>query len=181
MMRNFLNNINSSWTLFLDRDGVINKRLVDDYIKRWDEFEFLPGVLESLAVFSKIFGKIIVVTNQQGVGKGWMTESELKEINKKMVESIEEAGGRVDGVYYCTDLKNKPGNCRKPSTALFERARHDFPEIDPSKSIMAGDSQSDIDFGRNAGMFTVFIGRENRSANVCFNDLKSFAGKLMQQ
>jgi histidinol-phosphate phosphatase family protein len=181
MMNNFLKNINPSWTLFLDRDGVINKRLVDDYIKRWDEFEFLPGVLESIAVFSKLFGKIIVVTNQQGVGKGWMTESELKEINQKMIEDIEDAGGRVDGVYYCTDLKNIPANCRKPSTVMFEKAKKDFPEIVASKSIMAGDSQSDIDFGRNAGMYTVFIGGENNRANVCFSDLKSFAGKLTRQ
>lgn len=180
MMDSFLKNINSSWTLFLDRDGVINKRLVDNYIKSWDEFEFLPGVLESMAVFSKLFGKIIVVTNQQGVGKGWMTETELKGINKKMTMDIKDAGGRIDAVYYCTDLKNKYGNCRKPSTVLFERARRDFPEIDPSKSIMAGDSQSDIDFGTNAGMYTVFIGSENSKANGCFDSLLGFA-KIISQ
>ena len=174
-MSDFLKNIDPSWTLFLDRDGVINKRLVDDYIKRWDEFEFLPGVLESMATFSKLFGRIIIVTNQQGVGRGWMTEEQLKSIHEKMVSHIEKAGGRVDAIYYCTDLKDKPGNCRKPSVEMFENAQKDFPEIVASKSIMAGDSQSDMDFGKKAGMFTVFIGGNNETANVCFDGLKSFA------
>ena len=173
-MSDFLKNINPSWTLFLDRDGVINERLIDDYIKRWDEFVFLPGVLESLALFSDLFGRIIIVTNQQGVGKGWMDETQLKEINHKMVAEIKSVGGRVDAVYYCTDLKEKPENCRKPSITMFEWAKRDFSEIDPARSIMVGDSQSDIDFGRMAGMYTVFIGGENNTANVCFNNLKEF-------
>ncbi len=174
-MVDFLKNIDKSWTLFLDRDGVINRRLVDDYIKYWEEFEFLPGTLESFRQFSGLFGRIIVVTNQQGVGKGWMTEKQLQEIHQKMISEINGAGGRVDAVYYCTDLKDKPENCRKPSVTMFERAKKDFPEIIPSKSIMVGDSPSDMDFGRNAGMFTVFIGGENNTANVCFKDMKSFA------
>jgi len=174
-MSEFLKNIDSLWTLFLDRDGVINKRLIDDYIKRWDEFDFLPGVLESIALFSKVFGRIIIVTNQQGVGREWMDETQLKEINQNMISEIEQAGGRVDAVYYCTDLKEKPRNCRKPSTTMFEWAKRDYPEIDPAKSIMVGDSQSDIDFGQAVGMFTVFIGGDNKSANVCFSDLKEFS------
>jgi len=178
-MSDFLKNIDPSWTLFLDRDGVINKRLVDDYIKRWDEFEFLPGVLESMATFSKLFGRIIIVTNQQGVGRGWMTEEQLKSIHEKMVSHIEKAGGRVDAIYYCTDLKDKPGNCRKPSVEMFENAQKDFPEIVASKSIMAGDSQSDMDFGKKAGMFTVFIGGNNETANVCFDGLEKLRAGLM--
>ena len=174
-MDGFLKNIDNTWTLFLDRDGVINKRLVDDYIKTWKEFQFLPGVLESMSVFSKMFGRIIIVTNQQGVGRGWMNEEVLNTIHQKMIAEIKKAGGRVDAIYYCADLKDKPGNCRKPSIEMFERAKNDFPEIVASKSIMAGDSQSDMDFGRNSGMFTVYIGRKNETANVCFDRLKNFA------
>ncbi len=177
-MVDFLKHINSSWTLFLDRDGVINKRRVDDYVKSPEEFEFLPGVLESMALFSKIFGRIIIVTNQQGVGKGWMTREQLEAVNHTMIAEIEEAGGRVDAVFYCTDLKDKPGNCRKPSIAMYKRALQMFPEINAEKSIMAGDSQSDVEFGENAGMFTVFIGTEKGRANVCFNNLKSFADEI---
>ncbi len=180
-MDSFLKNIDNTWTLFLDRDGVINKRIVDDYIKKWEAFEFLPGVLDAIASFSKLFGRIVVVTNQQGVGRGWMDEEALNAIHQKMIAEIENAGGRVDAIYYCTDLKDKPGNCRKPSVEMFERAKTDFPEIVASKSIMAGDSQSDMDFGKNAGMFTVFIGENNKTANVCFDSLHEFANAILKQ
>ena len=177
-MEDLLKNIDLSWTLFLDRDGVINRRLVDDYIKHWGEFEFLPGVLDSIRLFSKLFGRIIIVTNQQGVGKGLMNEEHLKVIHGKMIEAVEQAGGRVDAIYYCTDLKDKPDNCRKPTVVMFERAKKDFSEVVSEKSIMVGDSRSDMEFGKNAGMFTVFIGNKNDFANVCFEDLKSFANAI---
>ncbi len=174
-MRELKDKIDKSWTLFIDRDGVINKRLPDDYVKSWSEFEFLPGVLESFKIFSGKFGKIIVVTNQQGVGKGLMTEEKLKDIHNNMIHEIEKHGGRVDAVYYCTDLKNKKNNCRKPSIKLFENAISDFPGISPEKSIMAGDSASDIEFGKNAGIFTVSIGNDKIDADLSFGSLKEFA------
>ncbi len=169
-----------SWTLFIDRDGVINKRRVDDYVKSWKEFEFLPGVLESMKIFAEIFGKIIVVTNQQGIGKGLMTEKTLHEIHKKMCNEIEKAGGKVDAVFYCPDLKNKAGNCRKPAIKMFENAKNRFPEIIPEKSLMIGDSESDILFGKNAGMLTTFIGENAKfSADYYSPTLKDFAEKLI--
>lgn len=180
-MDDFLRYIDRSWTLFLDRDGVINKRLVDDYIKSWDEFVFLPGVKESIKIFSEHFGRIIIVTNQQGVGRGLMTETSLKNIHRKMVEEITSSGGRIDAIYYCTDLRSRVPNCRKPSVTMFEKAKRDFPEIVASKCIMAGDSQSDMEFGKNAGMFRVYIGDDNNLANVCYPDLKSFADAINSQ
>ncbi len=160
MTNSFLKNIENTWTLFLDRDGVINKRIFGGYIKTPDEFEFLPGVLDSLAFFSSIFNKIIIVTNQQGVGKGIMTEADLIVVNNHMIREIANTDGRIDAVYYCTDLANTPDNCRKPSINMAQKAVFDFPEIDLTKSIMVGDSQSDIEFGNNAGMKTVFITNE---------------------
>ena len=153
----FLSQTNKSWTLFLDRDGVINRRPVDDYVKNWDEFEFLPGVLGAIKKLSGIFGKIIVVTNQQGIGKGLMTIEGLANIHQKMISEIEKYGGRVDAVYFCPNLKGEDENCRKPGTAMAELAKKDFPEIYLEKSIIAGDMESDMIFGRNAGMKTVFI------------------------
>jgi histidinol-phosphate phosphatase family protein len=173
-----LKKIDRSWSLFLDRDGVINRRRVDDYVKTWDEFEFLPDVQNALKVFSDIFGKIIVITNQQGVGKGLMTEKELQFIHQKMVEEISKAGGRIDAVYYCTDLKTQPENCRKPSVKLYEQAVKDFPDIKTDKSIMIGDSESDMEFGKNAGMFTVFVGDDHRFADFHVKSLWEFARLL---
>lgn len=150
-------NIDRSWTLFLDRDGVINRRLVDDYVKSWDEFEFLPGVLESIAQFSEWFGRIVIVTNQQGVGKKLMSEGDLHDIHNQMVSSILKAGGRIDKIYFCPHLKQDNPSCRKPEPGMGLEAQKDFPEIDFLKSMMVGDSISDMEFGRTLNMFNVFV------------------------
>ncbi|MFZ4456091.1 MAG: D-glycero-alpha-D-manno-heptose-1,7-bisphosphate 7-phosphatase [Bacteroidales bacterium] len=143
-------------TLFLDRDGVINRHRPDDYVKSWDEFEFLPEIVELFPLLNKKFKRIIVVTNQRGVGKGVMTEANLIDIHSKMTTKIREIGGRIDKIYYCTDTNNDSPN-RKPNIGMALQAKADFPEIDFSKSIMVGDSQSDIDFGKNAGMKTFLL------------------------
>lgn len=152
--------IDKSWTLFLDRDGVINVRLIDDYVKNINEFEFLPGVLDAFKIFAEKFGKIIIVTNQQGVGKGLMTMQDVEAVHSFMLKEIDSQKGRVDKIYVCPQLKSDPDNFRKPSPRMAYMAQHDFPEIDFDKSVMVGDSNSDIEFGKNAGMFTVLVGDE---------------------
>jgi histidinol-phosphate phosphatase family protein len=154
---NFIQNINRTWTLFLDRDGVINERLIDDYVKYWNEFQFSEGVLEALRILNLRFQTIVVVTNQQGVGKGKMTIENVGEIHKKMIAEIEKNGGRIDKIYICPDLKHNNPKCRKPETGMGEQAQRDFPNIDFSKSIILGDSASDIAFGKGLGMKTVFV------------------------
>ena len=143
-------------TLFLDRDGVINRHRPDDYVKTWEEFEFIPDILESLAAWNKQFKHIVIVTNQRGVGKGLMSEETLLEIHKRMVEEIERNGGRIDKIYYCTDTNNDSPN-RKPNIGMALQAKADFPDIDFSKSVMVGDSESDMEFGRRAGMKIIYI------------------------
>ncbi len=138
-------------TLFLDRDGVINRLLIGDYVKSWEEFEFLPGLLDALARWSKIFRHIIVVTNQRGVGRGVMSDSTLKDIHSKMVERIEASGGRIDAIYYSPALSESDPR-RKPNTGMIEEALHDFPDIDLARSVMLGDSESDRQFALNAGV-----------------------------
>ena len=90
--------ISSDWSLFLDRDGVINERKPDDYIKNWDEFRFLPGVLDALGVFSNYFTRIFIVTNQAGIEKGILSHESLKEIHDQMMEYIVFHGGRIDEI-----------------------------------------------------------------------------------
>lgn len=152
--------IDKFWTLFLDRDGVINVRLIDDYVKNINEFEFLPGVLDAFKIFTEKFGRIIIVTNQQGVGKGLMTLQDVDTVHQFMTKEIEAQKGRIDAIYVCPQLKSDPENFRKPSPRMAYMAQHDFPEIDFDKSIMIGDSNSDIEFGKNAGMYTILIGDE---------------------
>lgn len=152
-----LKELNNTWTLFLDRDGVINKRLVRDYVKNWDEFQFLDGVLEALVIAKSKFQTIVVVTNQQGVGKGKMTLENVNEVHRQMLNIIETKGGRIDKIYICPDLKDGNPKCRKPNIGMGEQAQLDFPMIDFEKSIILGDSASDMEFGKRLGMKTVFV------------------------
>ncbi len=175
--------LDKTWTLFIDRDGVINLRPMGDYVKHWSDFEFLPEAPDALAQLSAIFGRIILVTNQQGIGKGLMTTEDMETIHNNMIIEIEKAGGRIDAVYFCPDMENKPENCRKPGKMMALKAKDDFPEIDFSKSIMAGDTENDMLFGKNAGMKSVLINTNgikagNNLADFVFPDLLSFARSL---
>lgn len=143
--------------LFLDRDGVINKRIIGGYITSWEHFEFLPGVLEGIATFSKYFDRICIVTNQQGIGKGLMTHEDLDLVHGKMLEAIHKTGGKIDKIYYCGQLREEEPNCRKPGLAMANHAVIDFPEIHFNQSIMIGDTQGDMEFARNAGMLAVLL------------------------
>jgi len=174
--------IELGWSLFLDRDGVINQRIPDDYVKYPDEFKFIPGVTEALRIFAGVFNPIIVVTNQQGIGRGFMTDSQLKLIHEKMLQKILETGGRIDAVFYSPDLKNRGSFTRKPAVGMGLKARKQFPSINFKRSIMAGDSYSDILFGHRLGMTTVLIGTDKDLIIQCagildysFPDLHSFA------
>lgn len=182
-MADFIKNIDRDWTIFLDRDGVINIRPLGDYVKQWEDFKFLPGVKESFSIFNTIFKRIIVITNQQGVGKGLMTVGDLDDIHGKMKSSVEKSGGHIDAVYYCPDLTNKVPNCRKPNIFMAQRALAEFPDIQLEKSLMLGDTETDMVFGKNAGMKTIYINTNNQNINkdlyeVSFNSVHEFAKLL---
>jgi histidinol-phosphate phosphatase family protein len=145
-----------SWTLFLDRDGVINVETVGSYITSWDEFKFIDGTLEALQLLGDIFGTIVVVTNQRGVGRGIMTLDALKDISSNMTTTISENGGRLDRIYSCTALSDDDHN-RKPNTGMAIQAKEDFPHIDFKKSVIVGNSLSDMEFGKRMAMHTVFL------------------------
>lgn len=151
--------IDKTWTLFLDRDGVINLHYPNDYVKKWDEFYFLEGVLDAMKELSTVFKRVIIVTNQQGVGKGLMTKEDLTFIHDEMLKEVRKYGGRIHAIYAATDLvADDVKQMRKPGGGMAKQAKKDFPEIDFSKAIMVGDSLTDMQFGKNAGMVTVFIG-----------------------
>ena len=150
--------IDATWTLFLDRDGVINRRLIGDYVKNVAEFEFLNTALSSIAYFTKIFDKIIVVTNQQGIGKSLMTTEQLTNIHEYMCAKISAYSGRIDAVYHAPQLAEANSIDRKPNPGMALQAQQDFPQIVFKKSIIIGDSVSDMEFGKRLGMKTVFIG-----------------------
>ena len=149
--------IDPSWTLFLDRDGVINERIMGGYVTSPNEFEFLPGVLKELARLSRNFNRVIVITNQQGVGKGLMTERNVLEVHSYMSDQIHSSMGRIDKCFFAPNLVGADEDLRKPGPAMAEMAKLEFPEIEFNRSIMVGDTDSDISFGKNLGMKTVRI------------------------
>ena len=151
-----LENTDPGWTIFLDRDGVINYEKENDYILNWSEFEFYPGVTEAISLLSERFAKLIVISNQRGVGRGLMSEKDLLNIQRQMRSEIERNGGRIDKIYYCT-ATDSHHFYRKPNPGMALQAAKDFPSIDLSKTIMVGNKLSDMQFGRNAGTYTVYL------------------------
>ncbi|MEP6846351.1 MAG: HAD-IIIA family hydrolase, partial [Panacibacter sp.] len=152
--------VNKTWTLFLDRDGVINEDKIGSYIFNRSEFVFMPRAEDAIKIFSDIFGVIVIVTNQRGVGKGLMTLADLDDIHAYMREGLSKPGGRIDKIYFAPDLHNGGPN-RKPLPGMAYQAKEDFPQIDFTKSIMVGNKLSDMEFGRNIHAKTVFIPSTN--------------------
>jgi histidinol-phosphate phosphatase family protein len=149
--------IDSSWTLFLDRDGVINERLFNNYVLKQNQFVFCDGALKALEKFNAFFKYVIVVTNQQCVAKGLIKQEELDLIHQNMCEQISLSGGVISKVYAATELKEDPLSTRKPNPTMAIQAQKELEGIDFSKSIMVGDTDSDIEFGKRLGMITVLI------------------------
>jgi histidinol-phosphate phosphatase family protein len=153
--------IKPDWSLFLDRDGVINERRPNDYVKTWEEFKFLPGSLEAIEIFSKCFSRIFIVTNQAGIEKGIMTHETLNAIHDQMLTYIEYHGGNIDEIYYCPYKSSiTEPLCRKPNPGMALEAQKDYPDISFDKCVMIGDSDSDIVFGNNLGMRTILVGNK---------------------
>ena len=145
--------------VFLDRDGVINKDPKGwteySYVTRWEDFHFLPGVLEALEELSLSGYKSVIISNQQGVGKGYFTEEALNNITGKMIKTIEEAGGSVAGVYYCIHAKEEGCDCRKPDSGLFLKAQKELGIESLADMFYIGDTERDIQAGKKAGLKTV--------------------------
>lgn len=155
-------------TVFLDRDGVINRKLPEgEYVSSWERFELLPGVLEAMQALKAAGLRVVVVTNQRGVALGRYSTADVEAIHARLQALLTE-GGRsagavgqagqagVDAFYYCPHDK-RMCRCRKPLPGMFEQAQAQFPRIEAERSVMVGDSLSDIEFGRAVGMRTIFV------------------------
>lgn len=164
--------IDNSWSIFLDRDGVINRKLDNDYVKHIGELDLLPGALEAIQWLSENFLRVCIVTNQQCVGKKIITHEQLEVIHTYLLHRIEAGGGRIAHLYCAPQLASEHSIMRKPNLGMVLKAKDDFPEIVLEKSIMIGDAASDMEMGRRAGMKTVFIGSEHHQlADVYFPSL----------
>lgn len=131
-------------TIFLDRDGVINRNLPGgDYVKNWEEFQFLPGALRAIARLTQAGFRLLVITNQACIGKGIVSRDIVQEIHELMLLEIERAGGRIEAVLCCPHLPDEGCDCRKPSPGLLKRAQEEY-QVDLGQAILVGDSVKDM-------------------------------------
>jgi len=155
--------------VLLDRDGVINRNR-SDYVKSWEEFEFLPRALEALRILAEHEIKVVVVTNQSAVGRGIISPEELERINARMNEEVDAHGGRIDAILCCPHSPDDGCLCRKPQPGLLREAMQRL-QLDPSLCYAVGDSLSDLMAARAAGLPFVMVltgkGRESLAHPAC--------------
>jgi len=144
-------------TVFLDRDGVINRKAPEgEYVAHWRNFQFLPGAEEAIGALNRSGKRVIVVTNQRGVALGRYTAADVEALHAQMLQQLAAHGAAIDAFYYCPHDKSEC-ECRKPKTGLFEQAFRDFPESSAATSLIVGDSLSDIQAAHHLGMRSIFI------------------------
>lgn len=144
--------------IFLDRDGVINKfpgRF--KYVESLEDFEFLPRSKEAITLLTNNGYHIFVVSNQAGVTKGIYSQETLDKINRKMIEGIEGAGGKIERVLYCIHTDAENCDCRKPKVGLITQALQGYKYVDLKEVFFVGDSIRDVKTGKSAGCKTILV------------------------
>jgi D-glycero-D-manno-heptose 1,7-bisphosphate phosphatase len=150
--------------IFLDRDGVIN-RDSPDYIKRWEEFEFLPGSLEALRLLTEAGYHLILITNQSIINRGMVPLEVLEHTHRLLQESVAAAGGRIFDIFFCPHRPDENCACRKPKPGLILQAQARY-GLDLEQTIMIGDSGRDLRCGRDAGCGATILVRSGYKPNV---------------
>ena len=173
------------WCLFVDRDGVINRQIIGDYVRNWTQFEWLPSSEHALNELRAWAPHLVVVTNQQGVGKGLMTEDEVVTIHQNLLREVASSGAAIDCFLVCPHLETARCACRKPNPGLVLGWLEANPEVDPSLSVMVGDSASDFEMARNVaavtgGCASIRIGHTSPPGGVdaTFDSLWDFANTV---
>lgn len=149
---------------FLDRDGVVNQKAPDgEYVTRWEDFHLLPGAIEGITQLNRAGFCVIIVTNQRCVAKGLLTEKELELMHLRMTDQLALGSATIDAIYYCPHDLEPLCICRKPKPGmLLEAARSR--NLDLAASWMIGDSECDIQAGKNAGCRTAWLSQKKFSA-----------------
>ena len=143
--------------VFLDRDGVINRKLPEgEYVTSWERFQILPGAEEAIARLNECGYTVIVLTNQRGIALGYYTEADVNALHESLQNHLKRYTAHIDAFYYCPHDKDQC-NCRKPQVGLFEQAARAFPGVSASNSVVIGDSLSDIEAAQKFGARSVFI------------------------
>jgi D-glycero-D-manno-heptose 1,7-bisphosphate phosphatase len=140
--------------VILDRDGTI---VIDrGYLADPDGLEFMPTAAEALCLLFNHGYRLVVVTNQSGVGRGLFSMDRLEAMNARLHRMVEDAGARLSKIYFCPHVPEANCNCRKPNLGLMEQAAVEL-KFDFQKSFVVGDRDSDIEFGNRAGAKTILL------------------------
>ncbi|WP_438318764.1 D-glycero-alpha-D-manno-heptose-1,7-bisphosphate 7-phosphatase [Sporosarcina sp. FA9] len=160
--------------VFLDRDGVINEVLTDrvKFVNRPEQLFFLPKVAEAIRQLNEVFDYVFVVTNQGGVGLGFMKELQLQKIHDHMVAELQKEDAIIKEVAYCPHKPKSGCACRKPNSKMIEDLAEKY-DVELAISYMVGDTDTDILAGKKAGTKAVFIGKNDSNADATLPDLLS--------
>jgi D-glycero-D-manno-heptose 1,7-bisphosphate phosphatase len=146
--------------VILDRDGVLNKKPPRaEYVRNWSEFAWLPGAREALRLLKEAGYRTIIVSNQAGVGRGAMSEKDLLQVHDRMKAEAEQAGGKIDEVYYCPHGWNEGCECRKPKPGLLFRAQREL-NLDLTRTPFVGDDERDAAAADAAGCSFFLVSKE---------------------
>ncbi len=173
-------------TLFLDRDGVINRRLPGSYVGNWEQFEILPGVLDAIPLLNSKFDRIVLVTNQAGIAKGLIKTENVEFIHARFRKLVQENGGLIHSAFFCPHHPDELCPCRKPQPGMAYQAKAEFPDIQFENAVMVGDSASDLVFGLRLGMQIIEISGKQEDvqklsklpAHQSYDSLFDFASSL---
>lgn len=170
--------------VFLDRDGVLNRKLPEGaYVSDWAQFEWVPGAIEAIARMNRAGLSVILVTNQRGIALGRLTLDQLGLIHRNMQSDLASRGARVDAIYCCPHDHGEC-RCRKPDIGLFQQAFREFPQANEHNSVVIGDSLSDVEAGQRLRMKTIFIegetDRQKAGADTAKAAADATAGSLLE-
>ena len=175
--------VGREWCLFLDRDGVLNRQIVGDYVRTWRDFEWLPRAPLALQKLVGWAPHLVVITNQQGIGKGLMSARDVAEIHDRLRTELAAHGASIDAFQVCPHLESAGCTCRKPGVGLVLDWLAQHPASEPGLSIVVGDSQSDLELAHNVftafgGCASIHIGKRSdrvSGADASFDSLWDFA------
>ncbi|GHV17978.1 hypothetical protein AGMMS49938_18910 [Fibrobacterales bacterium] len=151
--------------VFLDRDGTIN--IDNGYVYKREDFKFIKGVPQSIKKLNDAGYKVIVISNQSGIARGFYTAKDVKKLHNHIDAELKKNGAKIDAYYFCPHHPNFNGKCecRKPKIGLIEQAVQDF-NIDLSQSYFVGDKKSDEECAKNAGLKAILVGEKSISKNL---------------
>jgi len=164
-------------TIFLDRDGVINKEI--NYLHKIKDFEFIYGVFEACQYVQSLDYKIIIVTNQSGISRGYYSENDFQLINNWMLGQFKQNNINILDVFHCPHSPKANCNCRKPKPGMFLQAKIKY-DIDMSNSWLIGDKEVDITAANNAGISNTILVKSGHKINENSTNSKYILDSIQQ-